>query len=468
MTLAELRRLRAQKHTEGRTLVNNAETRDLTDDEKTKVTSLQTEIRSIESRIEQLESFQSPPGPGGSVSDPLDQRDAPNGNGGSGQLRRFSLMKCIRALAGLEVLSGLELEVHQELSKRKNEAAADFRTSGAGVPVAAVKGICIPHRSGGLYRDAGDILDETRAMQAVLRSRANLAEYRDLTTSTGSGSIAAILGTDFIDILRNRMLMAQLKARVMSGMTGGSFSLPKKTVKGTTYWVTEGTAPTNTNITIGQVTFNPKTVGAVTDLSRKFMLQTSLDAEGIARDDLLSDLAHEIDRVGFNGSGSGAEPLGIMQDGAITVVAIGTNGGAPTWDKIVELETQVSLANADADTMAYVTGSQGRGILKRTLRSTVANSKYIWDDLNTVNSYGAYASNSIPANLSKGSASGTLTSLLFGNFASLTYALWGGLDLIEDPYTKSNVGGLRLVALQDLDVQKRYTQSFAVCNDMTY
>ena len=466
MTLAELRRLRATKYAEGRTLVNFAETRDLSDDERSKVTTLQLEIRSLDGRIEQLESFQTPAGPNGSASEPLDQRGAPNG-GGAGQLRRFSLMKCIRALAGIEALSGLELEVHQELAKRKNEMAAEFRTTGEGFGVAAVKGICIPHRNGGLYRDAGDVLDETRAVQAVYRARAALNEYRDLTTSTGAGAIANILGTDFIDVLRNRMLMAKLKAKVLTGMTGGTFSLPKKTAKGTTYWVAEGTAPTNSNITIGQVTFTPKTVGAVTDLSRKFMLQTSLDAEGIARDDLLSDLAHEIDRVGFNGSGSGAEPLGIMQDGAITVVAIGTNGGVPTWDTLVNLETQVSLANADVDDMAYVTSAQGRGILKRTLRSSVANSKSIWDE-NTVNNYPAYASNSIPANLSKGSASGTLTSILFGNFASLTYALWGGLDLIEDPYTKSNVGGLRLVALQDLDVQKRYTQSFAVCNDSTY
>ena len=44
-------------------------------------------------------------------------------------------------------------------------------------------------------------------------------------------------------------------------------------------------------------------------------------------------------------------------------------------------------------------------------------------------------------------------------------ALWGGLDIMVDPYTGSAAGTRRVVALQDVDVSVRYPQSFSVMLD---
>jgi hypothetical protein len=43
--------------------------------------------------------------------------------------------------------------------------------------------------------------------------------------------------------------------------------------------------------------------------------------------------------------------------------------------------------------------------------------------------------------------------------------MWGGLDITVDPYTSSNTGTVRIVALQSVDVGVRHAVSFAFGND---
>jgi HK97 family phage major capsid protein len=288
-------------------------------------------------------------------------------------------------------------------------------------------------------------------------------EHRDLTLTTGAGSIGTVTKSSLIEYLRNKMLVYTLGAQSMNDMEQ-AFALPKQTGGTTAYWTAEGVAPTKTNGTIGQVAFVPKTVGAYTDLTRKFIMQSAVDAETFARQDLLTTLALEIDRAAFNGSGSGAEPTGILQNSSVTTVAMGTDGAAPTWAKMIELETTVATANADLGNLRYVTNGKGRGKMKVTPRET-GYPVYIWADDNTVNGYGAFATNQIPSNLTKGSGTG-LSAAIFGNFADLVIAMFGGLDVLVDPYTNSNAGTVRLVALQECEIKLLQNGSFAKIVDL--
>ena len=40
-------------------------------------------------------------------------------------------------------------------------------------------------------------------------------------------------------------------------------------------------------------------------------------------------------------------------------------------------------------------------------------------------------------------------------------ALWGATDIIVDPYSLSTTGGLRIVALQNVDVMHEHLAAFA-------
>jgi hypothetical protein len=55
--------------------------------------------------------------------------------------------------------------------------------------------------------------------------------------------------------------------------------------------------------------------------------------------------------------------------------------------------------------------------------------------------------------------------MIFGNWADLVIGMWGSLDLMVDPYTGSTAGTVRVVALQDVDVQLRNVVSFATMVD---
>ena len=82
-----------------------------------------------------------------------------------------------------------------------------------------------------------------------------------------------------------------------------------------------------------------------------------------------------------------------------------------------------------------------------------------------LNGYRAAVTNAVPSNLVKGSSGATASAILFGNFADLVIGMWGGLDLMVDPYTGSTAGTVRVVALQDVDVAVRNVESFATMVD---
>lgn len=291
---------------------------------------------------------------------------------------------------------------------------------------------------------------------------------RDLvvgTTTAGGHTVATdLLAADFITLLRNSMVVMGLGTRMLTGLQG-SVAIPRHTGAATAYWVAESGAPTESQQAFDQVTMQPRTVGAFTDISRKLLLQSSIDVESFVRQDLATVLGQEIQRVAINGSGTAPEPRGILNVSGIGSVAGGTNGLAPTWAHMVGLETEVAIDNADVGSLAYLTNAKVRGKLKTTYKDA-GSGLSVWADGNTpLNGYQAAVTNAVPSNLTKGTSSGVCSAVIMGNFADLIIGMWGGLDLMADPYTGSTSGTVRIVALQDVDVAVRHAESFAAMVD---
>ena len=291
-------------------------------------------------------------------------------------------------------------------------------------------------------------------------------QQRDLVvgTPTAGGNLVAtdLLAGSFIDVLRNAMVLPELGAQNLTGLVG-NVAIPKQTGAATAYWVAESSAPTESQQTIGQVTMSPKTVGAYTEISRKLLLQSSIDVESMVQTDLAAVLGLAIQQAAISGTGTSNEPAGLLK--LITPsVAGGTDGAAPTWAHIVELESDVAVANALVENMAYLTNAKVRGKLKTTSKVSGQNG-FVWESGDTpVNGYRAAVTNAVPSNLTKGAGT-NLSAIIFGNFRDLVIGMWGGLDLMVDPYTGSAAGTVRVVALQDVDVAVRYTESFATMVD---
>lgn len=434
MTLVELRRRRGELATQAQTVVSRAieGSRALTPEEQTQVQSLRDQITEISRQIELFElreTFQPGDGAGEGQGGRLGP-DLPD-------LEPYSLLRALRCCHERR-FDGLEGEVHQELAKHRTKPT---------------EGILIPHRLG----------------RRSLRGRERRG---DVTTTTVAGSIPTILSMDFIDILRNRMVMARLGATTLSGLTGGHFTMPKQTQAATAYHVGEDAAATASNMAIDIVTWQPRTVTVRSRITRQTIVQTSLDVEARVRNDMGRTLGLKLDAMGLFGSGAGNEPTGVGVNSSVPTIALGTNGGAPTYDLQLDMEELVATANADIGELAYVTNNKVRKILKKTRKLTGAtDSEVIWEKgaafgEGEVNGYRALATNQMPSNLTKGTASGVCSAEFFGYWPAATYGMWTGVDVLVDPYTGGSAGALNIYIHQDYDFQLAYTEAFVKCLDI--
>lgn len=356
----------------------------------------------------------------GKVQRPLNEqtRDADIGMTDK-EARAFSFMKVIRALS-------------EPTDRRaQEEARFEFEASRA----AADK----------MGKDSDRFVIPADVLTRALNTNTNGSAAGN---TGGFGIATTLMPESFVDILRNRATIMQL-GTVMGGLVG-NIDIPKQVAAAQGYWQGEDADATESNLELGQIHLSPKTVAAFSEITRKLLVQSSLDVEALVRADLAKALALTIDKAGYYGSGTASQPLGIANQTGINAVAFA--GTQPTFAELVEMETQIALDNADVSSMAYVGNAAFVGHAKTTLKFPGVNgSNTIWEQGGTVNGYRTERTNQI-----------TTGDVFMGNFADLLVAMWGGLELLVDPYSNSKKGRLRVVVFQDVDFALRRTQSFCL------
>lgn len=436
----ELRAKRAKLVNEAREIVERAdrERRALTPDQDARHRQIVGEAHELAQQISQAERQRALElGNGaehrGRQGTPLPHEDA----GNVGTRHRYSLLRAVRALSskGAIPFDGLEREVSQELQLRSQKTP---------------QGFFMPFRTG---RNA---------------PQAYQAEQRALDSTAGAGSIATELDKDWIELLRNSCRVIEAGAREIHDLTG-RFAIPRQSAAGTTYWVQESGSPSPSNQVLDQVLFTPHTIGAFTDISRRFFELTNLgQGDEFVKADLTADIARGIDLAALNGPGGSNQPLGILQNSAITsgrTVALGTNGGAPTWAACVELYTIVSRGNAaDLGEFSYIGNADVQGTLATTPKIGSTFPIFLLEDQKV---YGKrfLQTQQLPNNLTKGSGT-NLSPMIGGIWNQIVMGFWSEVDILVDPYTGSSSGTVRIVALQDMDIQARHNEAFAVWVDM--
>jgi HK97 family phage major capsid protein len=334
------------------------------------------------------------------------------------EVRDFSLIKAIRAMA------------NPSDRKAQEDAAFEFE--------------CSAEAARQYGKDAQGIMLPAE----VLRSWGK----RDLNTSDDSTLVAEdYRGNDFIDILRNESSVMQAGATVLRGLQG-NVVIPKKTAGASAGWIaTEGAASAESEFTAGSVTMTPKVIGAHTDVTRLLLQQSSLDVENLIRDDLTKSIATAIDLGALAGSGSSGQPTGIANTSGINTTTFAAAN--PTWAEIVAMESAVANDNALNGSLGYICRPADFGTLKTTEKAT-NTAQFVVSPDNSMNGYNVVRSNQV-----------TSGDFYFGNFADLLIGMYGGLDITVDPYALSTSGGVRIVALQTVDVAVRHAVSFCKSSD---
>lgn len=383
---------------------------------------------------------------------------------------RFSFTRALLAASDpvhAAKLAPFELECSRAAQDKRGDSRDKTREAAITIPIDVLhRGIAIPE-------EAAAAVARQMIQRAVRGSAMAQEMVRDLTAGTanaGGNTVATeLLGSSFIELLRNALVLDRMGVTMLRDLNG-NIAIPSATGTATYYWVAENSAPTESQATFGQVTLTPKTVGAYTDYSRRLLLQSSIDVEAFVRADLAMVIAQAILAGAISGSGSSNQPTGILNTSGIGSVAMGTNGAVPTYDSLVDLETAVAIANADAGNLAYLTNTKVRGKLRKTQTFSGTNGQPVWSKgresgLGDVLGYDAYVTNAVPSDLTKGSATSVCSAAVFGNWADLLIGMWGGLDVMLDPYTGATAGTKRVIALQDLDIAARRVASFAAVKD---
>ncbi len=364
----------------------------------------------------------------------------PNIGMSTAEVRRYSITKAILE-SGEGQLSGLEREASEAVEKLNHRRADGFY---------------LPH----------DVM--ARSLQQVhglntgqlLSLAAGLMQMRSLsvTDSTKGGFLVGtdVLTSDMVELLRNKPLISQLGARVLSGLVG-NVAIPRVTGAPAAYALSETGEVTLTDPAFGQLGLTPKRISGGMSFSKELLRQTSLDVEAFCREEILRTLVVKKDLLCLNGKGSEGEPIGIMNTTGVLTV---TFGGAASWAKILNFEAQLATNNADRDgSIAWLTTPAVREKWKAITKISGSQySDFLWEGRangsGEVNGYRAEVTNQVPSN-----------KVLYGNWNDFVIGDWAGVDVVVDPYTAKKSALIEVVVNLWFDCGLRHSVSMIVSTD---
>ena len=397
-----------------------ANAQEMSSEQETRFDSLKTELETIEKKIDRQEYL-----------DALDreQRTAADDQGSEyGQeVRNYSLLKAMAGAAGMNVDNGREREISQELARRSGRTPQ------------------------GIFCPVENLPVETRQWTGIS------------TTVPGAGPGSNITPTDyrpsmFIDALRANLVIKKLGCTILSGLSG-NLEIPKLKNSGTGYWVAENAAVTVSDMQFEKVTLTPHHAGALTEISRQMLMQSSPDVESLVRNDFSAILAQAVDIAALNGAGSD-DPTGLFNIATVNEVDISDGW---TWAKVLGFIEEVQKDNSEGN--AWVS----RAEVVKTLRSTVKESAvlitdgdaepvsadYLMDGPNSLAGYPLVSTQNVPAN-----------QIAFGKWSDLILGMFGPLDVLVNPYesTAYTKGNIMVRLMLACDVKVRHAESFCIAD----
>jgi HK97 family phage major capsid protein len=283
-------------------------------------------------------------------------------------------------------------------------------------------------------------------------------ETRIISTTTpasgpGSSLIPVILDAEqYVDALRPNIVVRGLGARVMSDQRG-YLNLPRMKTPTAPGWFSENAAIPVADAAFDQVQFRPHHAGVITAWTRDMLQNATPDVEATLRYDMSMQLAREIDYGALAGTGVAPQPLGIIHNAAVPVLA--TANAKPSYALSVELEASLSGLNALVPSGRY--GFVGNSDVRKGFKSLL--------DL-----YGRPLGLPLLFFADEGYANAwtnllatttTTAPLIFGNWTDLIIVMWSELDLLIDPYTQGSSGNVLLRGACTIDSNVRHPESFS-------
>lgn len=259
------------------------------------------------------------------------------------------------------------------------------------------------------------------------------------------------LSNQFIYNLRNRLVLGQLGLTMLNGLDG-NVDIPGGNANIAAAWLgSEDANAAESNPSFRKVSLAIKDLAVYTDMTRRMLLQSTIDIEMYVRMQILDAMAQAIDTAGFYGSGASGQPTGLAETAGIGSVTFAAE--FPTRSEVIDMRTEVASSNqtgspvfvgntemAGSMMKTLVDAGSGRFLMETEGRLTIGNR---FEETNQITSGDLFA----------------------GVWSDMIMGTWGTLELDRSTEAKFLSGGLRLRAIQSLDFAVRRTGSFVLGND---
>lgn len=375
------------------------------DEEKASLASIKEKISAIDADIENFKDLEEQR----SKSVNVPNYGAADNNQAKDEeaLGKASFGKMVRSLAKGEKLDGLELEVAQEGEKemRNKGFQKDVIHGNLYMPIAALNGL------------------QKRTMQVA--------------TTTKGGNFVPTEKLGFFDALYAQLVASELGVTLLTGLEANT-DLIGLTAGATAGWDTENAAVSASDATTGVVSPRPKRAYSAMDVSALLQIQSNESIDSLMLGSMQKSLGVLFETAMINGDGTN-KPTGILGTSGIQSVAMGTNGGAPTLAKLLELVQKVLDANTtNPKDLKWLINPKTMSKLKQTVIDSgsgamiMAYNEYFGGVQGIIDNRPAIVSTLVPSNLTKGTASGVCSAILFGDFSQVYLAQYGALELSVD------------------------------------
>jgi HK97 family phage major capsid protein len=294
------------------------------------------------------------------------------------------------------------------------------------------------------------------AVASMLERRQMGYAVRDLTTAqfTAGGALVQTTAMGFDELLRNLAFAFRMGATRLTGLRD-NVTIPRQTAAASAEWLpTEASGATESQPSFTQLAMSPKTVSAYTELSRKLLLQSSIDVEGLVNADLAAVCALAVDSAVLKGTGASGQPLGLDN-----VTGVGTVSGS-SLGLAGLLETQTDLANSNIRPLrpGYVTTPDVAALMiAEVLYANTASPAWIgnvWEG--TMMGVPAMSTNQVSA-----------ARMYFGGWENCIVGEWGVLEIDTNPYANFGAGIIGVRAMYSVDVAIRRPAAFTIVSSIT-
>jgi HK97 family phage major capsid protein len=161
-----------------------------------------------------------------------------------------------------------------------------------------------------------------------------------------------------------------------------------------------------------------------------------------------------------------------LNTSGIGSVVIGTNGGAPTLAKILELVQVVETANAGIDGKFLINPKLVAKLKQTSIDSgsgamLMSYMAYFNGMSDQIDGKPVFSTSNVPSNLTKGSSSGVCSAMIYGDWSNLVVGQFGGVELVVDPLSQAIGNKTRIVVNQHIGIAVKQAAAFGAIVDLT-